>query len=887
MPYLSALLPLFAVVITLGLGFTSYYLSQKEIRKSFFKLCAVTVHWQLSWVFLFLCPDTGLADLICRIGYSGIIFLPIVCYESVCRYLKESPRDISVFYMLHIGFFVCLWTTDLFIQGPYIYWFGFYPKAGILHPVYLTGVFYLLVRISLALIRVYKQEHEPIRKTRVKYFLLSTLVFSLSGLDYLLNYPDLVEYLGIDLYPFGVFFISFSIFIFIVCHFIILNLTLEKRVRRQTRELRQSVNALEKAARVKKNFIANITHELRTPLTLIRGWTEYLEDGQAGPAPKGQQPILGKIKIQTLSLTHKINELLKLSKFDAGMDGLYLTRINVDTCIFQIVSSFRGLIEANDVDLNYYSTAEAQNIFLDKEKLKDILNNLIRNAYKFTERGEISVSLSNTEKDIVITVRDTGVGMPPQVMDQIFNRFQQGDASMTRMYEGAGLGLAIVKESVERMYGSISVESRENEWTFFTLTLPRDLEKKEPSAVRERRKKDRRQKDLPIAHTDRRKESRRMADPARIDAEDLAQINLLDSNKNINGQIKKIEAENPAGTIVIAEDNPGILEFLAGALKGYTLYLASDGQLAWETINHVMPDLVISDIMMPRVDGFTLLESIRSRKKTRSTPVIIITSLSEPEDRIKSLQMGADDFLTKPFHHMELQARVKNVISLHALEREKTRREQLEVFLMVLASTIESKDTYTGGHVERVANYARDLSERLGLPPSRIHDIYMGAIVHDVGKIGVRDEVLNKPGPLSDSEFTHIQTHPVIGKKILSKLKIAPIAVNITYCHHERWDGTGYPNGTRGKAIPLEARIAAIADCWDAITSHRSYRKAMLLDKAVAIMASERGKSFDPDLLDLFMDAEDPVFLNYIPDELKKGFPLKKHKPGRSRQRAS
>ncbi len=872
MPYLSALLPLFAAVVSFGLGLTAFYLSKNSIRKSFLRLCAVTVHWQMSWVFLFLCTDPGFADIICKIGYSGIIFLPIICYETICLYLKKKPKDIPVFYGLNLGLLACLWTTDLFIQGPHKYWFGFYPKAGILHQVYLLTVVYFIGRVILDLLRVYRQEADPVKKTRIKYFLLSTMVFSLSGVDYLLNYPVIVGTLDLELYPFGVFFISFAIFIFILCHFVILNMTLEKRVVQKTRQLSQSVKDLEKAANVKKNFIANITHELRTPLTLIRGWTDFMGDGEAGPVPYDLSPVIDKIKVQTLSLTHKINELLKISKFDAGMDTLALTRINVDTCIFQIVASFRGLIEANHVDLNYYTSSTVQNMFLDKEKLKDILNNLIRNAYKFTEQGEISVTLSNTEKDILIEVRDTGVGMSPAVMESIFNRFQQGDSSKTRMYEGAGLGLAIVKESAERMYGNICVTSLENEWTCFTLTLPMDLEKKEPEAVIERRNNDRRKIDKPFHHANRRQKDRRARDLAQIDASDLIQINLLDSNKSVAGQIRKIEVPNPEGTIVVAEDNPGILDFLASALKNYTLYLASNGELAWEAINQVMPDLVISDIMMPKMDGFTLLKKIRAQKKTTSTPVIIITSLSERNDRIKSLQSGADDFLTKPFHHLELQARVKNVISLHTLERERTKREQLEVFLMVLASTIESKDTYTGGHVERVANYARDLAQRLGLPEGRVNDIYMGATVHDVGKIGIRDEVLNKPGRLSDKELLHIREHPVIGKNILSKLKIAPIAVNIAYCHHERWDGSGYPNGTRGKTIPMEARIAAIADCWDAITSNRPYRKAMPLSKAIRIMTSERGKSLDPDLLDLFMDPKDTIFLNYIPDSQKEDY---------------
>ncbi len=864
MAYLSALLPLFAAIIAFGLGIVAFYMSKNGIRKSFLRLCALTFYWQFSWVILFLNPWPEYAATICRIGYSGIIFLPVVCYETACRTFGKPQKFIAPFHLLNLGFLITLWTTNLFIKGAHAYWFGDYPEAGLLHPLYLATIVYYIISITLILTRALQSETDSIHRIRIKYFLLSILVFSFSGMDYLLNYPDLMAAMGIELYPLGVFFISFSVFIFLLCHFVILNMTLGRRVAKQTEQLTQSVKALEKAADVKKNFIANITHELRTPLTLIRGWTDYIREGQAGQVPENLSPIIDKVTVQTLSLTHKINELLKISKFDAGMDNLVLTRVNIDACIFQIVASFRGLIEANHVDLNYYSAADIPLVYLDHEKLKDILNNLIRNAYKFTEIGEISVTLSNTEKEVVIEIRDTGIGIAKDVIEDIFKRFNQGDSSKTRQYEGAGLGLAVVKESVERMYGQISVRSVENEWTCFTVTLPMDLEEREPSAVVERRRTDRRKKDLPIAHDERRISQRRKSDLARVDAAELVQINLMDKAKSRQGRLHKIEAPDAEGAIVVAEDNPDILDFLASALKGYTLYLASDGELAWETIRQVMPDLVITDIMMPRLDGHALLTRIRSQKKTTSIPVIIITSFSEREDRIKCLQMGADDFLTKPFHHLELNARVKNVISLHSLEREKTKREQLEVFLMVLASTIESKDQYTGGHVERVANYARDLAKKLEFPPDRVNDIYMGATVHDVGKIGIRDDVLNKAGRLTEEEFAHIKGHPVIGKNILSKLKIAPIAVNIAYCHHERWDGTGYPNGTQGKAIPKEARIAAIADCWDAITSDRPYRKAMPLVKAVEIMKQDRGRAFDPEFLDIFMDPDDPLFLNYL-----------------------
>lgn len=265
MPYLSALLPLFAGIQSFGLGLIAFYLSKNGIRRSFLRLCILTFYWQLSWVVLFLNPGSPYTDLICRIGYSGIIFLPVFAYEAACRYFKKPMAHILPFHLLNLGFLAALWTTDLFVKGDHKYWFGHYPEAGILHPFYLATVVFYIISVSLTLTKALKSEADPVNRIRMKYFFMAILVFSFSGVDYLLNYPALVDLIGVDLYPLGVFFISFAVFIFILCHFVILNKTLGRRVAKQTMQLTQSVKDLKKAADVKKNFIANITHELRTP----------------------------------------------------------------------------------------------------------------------------------------------------------------------------------------------------------------------------------------------------------------------------------------------------------------------------------------------------------------------------------------------------------------------------------------------------------------------------------------------------------------------------------------------------------------------------------------------------------------------------------------------
>ncbi|MEW6077973.1 MAG: 7TM diverse intracellular signaling domain-containing protein [Thermodesulfobacteriota bacterium] len=633
---------------------------------------------------------------------------------------------------------------------------------------------------------------------------------------------------------------------------------------RQKVQLEQANAELQKINTLKSNFFANLSHELRTPLTLIRGWTDYIISGELGQIPDRLKETIRKIDTQNLALTEKINHMLKLSKFDAGMSKIVLHHIDMETTVAGIVANFQDLATHKNIALNFSSRSAIGSVLMDREKLTDILNNLIRNAYKFTENGKIDVILSSDGNKMAIEVRDTGIGMNEETLQKIFQRFQQGDNAPAQLFEGTGLGLAIVKESVDLLHGTVTVTSAERQGTAFTVQIPLDLGELEPDAIMERRRQDRRSSGQDNGPEDRRRNLRREDDIAKISGDNIIQILAADVKTGNTDKVTVVETENARGKLVIAEDNLAVQALLQAILKEYTLYLAPNGQLAWETIQKEQPDLILSDIMMPLMDGYSLVENIKSDKNTKNIPIILITASANKTDRIKGLQLGADDFLTKPFHHLELKARVNNVISLRKLYREKLRSEQLEIFLMVLASAIESKDKYTGGHVERVANYARDLAQKMRLPEDKINEIYLGTIVHDIGKIGIRDDVLNKAGRLTEDELRHIQEHPVIGKELLSKLELLPAAVNIAFGHQEKWDGTGYPRKLKGRDIPIEARISTVADFWDAITSDRPYRRAIPVGEAAEIMRQERGRTFDPELLDAFMDNNEKLYLKYL-----------------------
>ena len=297
-------------------------------------------------------------------------------------------------------------------------------------------------------------------------------------------------------------------------------------------------------------------------------------------------------------------------------------------------------------------------------------------------------------------------------------------------------------------------------------------------------------------------------------------------------------AEMPLATVLIADDSEDSREILAQLLRahGYRVICAEDGAQAMEVLADQRVDLALLDVMMPDRSGFAVCRAVKARPETRLIPVVLVTGLVNREDRIQGIESGADDFLNKPVRKEELLARVRSLVRLKHFTDE---LENAETVLCTLARSIEAKDPYTEGHCDRLARCSVALAERLGLPEEQRVALRRAGIVHDIGKVAVPEHILFKPGPLDVEERRIIETHPAVGERICAPLKSFRLVLPIIRHHHERLDGSGYPDGLSDGSIALTARILQVVDIYDALTTKRPYRRALPSKEAFATLREE------------------------------------------------
>jgi putative two-component system response regulator len=350
--------------------------------------------------------------------------------------------------------------------------------------------------------------------------------------------------------------------------------------------------------------------------------------------------------------------------------------------------------------------------------------------------------------------------------------------------------------------------------------------------------------------------------------------------------------EKPKKILVVEDDmmNSRLLATILTRL-GYTVDTAFDGVNGLEKVESSPPDLILLDLDLPRMDGYEVARRLKQSEHNKIIPIVVVSSFAEVENRIKALDAGADDFLSKPIDQVELKARVQSLLKVkiyndYMVSYQKTLEEEVSKRTLQLQQAFEElknasekikkasldttvrlsqaaeyKDKETGNHIKRMGYYTVAIAKAMGLPRQDIEDILYAAPMHDIGKIGIPDRILLKPGLLDDQEWEVMKQHTVIGCNILagSDSHVIQMADQIALAHHEKWNGSGYPRGLKGSEIPLWGRISAIADVFDALTTERPYKKAFSLDHSLEILKQCRGTHFDPDVLDAFFSIKEEI----------------------------
>jgi putative two-component system response regulator len=329
-----------------------------------------------------------------------------------------------------------------------------------------------------------------------------------------------------------------------------------------------------------------------------------------------------------------------------------------------------------------------------------------------------------------------------------------------------------------------------------------------------------------------------------------------------------------ASRILIVDDNEINVQLLEAVITGagYTEVISiTDSRRAEDLYRTYRPDLVLLDLNMPYCDGFQVLEQFHRIEGSSYLPVLVLTAMQDNETKLKALGYGAQDFLTKPFNRLEILTRIKNILTVRLLHQqiqrqnleleEKVRERTREIeetrmeIIRRLGRAAEYRDNETGLHIIRMSKVCARLGELAGLDREAVELLLATSPMHDIGKIAIPDAILLKPGPLTDAEWERMTHHPSIGCKLLDghESVLMRSAREIALTHHEKWNGKGYPQGLKGEAIPLSGRLAGLADVFDALTSRRPYKEPFSVEKAMAIIGSEREKHFDPELTDLFL----------------------------------
>lgn len=635
------------------------------------------------------------------------------------------------------------------------------------------------------------------------------------------------------------------------------------RLEEMTEMLRKSNDKLQSLDELKTRFFANINHELRTPLTLILAPLKSVLDGKLGKIASTLKDTLFTMQRNGYKLLKLINNLLDLTKFESGKMRLKVELANMSDFIDDLLKSVKSLADQKNIRMYYQHPPNDVELMVDPDQFEKVVLNLLSNALKFTpENGKITLYLEDKERTVSITVEDTGIGIPQDMMSTIFDRFSQVDSSASRLQQGTGIGLSLVREIVILHGGTIRVESQRGKGARFIVDIPKGDAHYSEEVL------DRRFEDLPVAI------KRRVTDTEEPRVQDVVsdfrRLHLVDLEKVKIGSEEAASNGIHDALLLVIDDNPEFLKLLKMLLSDeFDLILCTSAEEGLSILKEKNPDLVLCDVQMPGMDGFTFANKVKDDESTKHIPIILVTALAGAEMLSEGIQAGADDYISKPFDSLELKARIRSLLRIRDIEAELALanrnlnlrtsdlvEQQHSLYLSTvksLASAIDAKDEYTRHHSTRVTEFTLKIAKSMRFSEKELEDLELASLLHDIGKIAVPERILNKPSKLTDQEFASIKEHPGRGKTILEPVLELKEISQVVLEHHEKYDGTGYPNGLKGREIPLGARIMAVADAYDSITSDRPYRRASSHRRAVKEIIRCSRTQFDPEVVEHFL----------------------------------
>jgi putative nucleotidyltransferase with HDIG domain len=631
-----------------------------------------------------------------------------------------------------------------------------------------------------------------------------------------------------------------------------------------TAKLQESNIKLKTLDELKMQFFANVSHELRTPLTLILAPLGPMLDEKMGRISAKQRETVETIRRNGFRLLKLINNLLDLTKLEEGKMRLKIKNVDFTDYINSQLSAIKPMADRKQIKLYFQHPSYKLEIAIDLDQFEKVIMNLLSNALKFTpERGRITIYLEDKENTILLVVEDTGEGIPQNMLEVIFDRFRQVDGSLSRSHEGTGIGLSLAKEIVKLHSGTIHAESKVGKGSRFIVELKKGEEHFSEDIL------DRREKDRPVPI---RKRATDLEEPRVQDiVSNFRELQLADlENVEIQPDLAYQEKRYEYHLLVI-DDNLEVLKLMKLLLGDeFDLDYSTSAAEGLKILKEKIPDLVLCDVMMPEMDGHQFCRHVKSDETLKHTPIILVTARSGAEMLAEGIDSGADDYIAKPFNAIELKARIRSLLRMRQVEAElalanrnlKMRTSDLverqrSLFISMvkaLVSALEAKDIYTRHHSTRVTEFTLKIAKKMNFSERELADLELAALLHDVGKIGVPEYILNKKDKLTDEEFAFIKEHPGRGESILKPVVELNQISKIVRSHHERYDGKGYPDGLKGQEIPLGARIMAVADTYDAITSERPYRDAESHNSAIKEIIKSSGIQFDPEVIQHFLE---------------------------------